>query len=242
MTNIIFGNLTHQGNRDDNQDSYGKYSTSYGELFIVCDGMGGRKGGATASGLAVDCIKDTFFSSPNLTPTEIIIKAILRANEFIYESSLKDSELNGMGTTAVILLIDKLNVYVANIGDSRIYEIKNAKIIRLTKDHSFVQTLVDDGYITPEEAKHHPDKNMITSFIGQNGEIKYDILGPLPKIEGTTYLLCSDGLHDLVEDAEILDIVSQHDPQKACSELVQLALKRGGYDNITVQVVNILRG
>jgi len=237
-----FGNFSDTGMvREQNEDYYGYFTTPAGSLFIVCDGMGGHNGGEVASRLTVDTISSTFKTALPGRPEELIRVAVSKANRAVYERSLTDPETAGMGTTLVLLLFprgDEDHPWIAHIGDSRIYRLRNSNIERLTDDHSKVMMLVKLGVITLEEAMHHPDKNVITRALGISREVQPDVR-QITIEPGDRFLLCTDGITDLLNDADIAGICSDNDPQGCSEELVREANRRGGHDNSTVQVVDV---
>lgn len=224
-----------------NEDYYGAFFGNYGNLLIVCDGMGGHKGGAIASRMAVEVIENYFRQlKEDYDPVKEIDAAIKEANKALKEETLRNSELAQMGTTLVLLLIVKQNAYWAHVGDSRIYLIRDGSIKRLTKDHSYVQQLIDAGVLSREQAENHPKKNVILRSLGAGSNNEPEISGPFPLKENDVFLLCSDGLTIYVSDEELLHTVMSNDCQTACDKLVDLANERGGKDNITVQIAKIL--
>ena len=223
-----------------NEDNMGESITPNGHLFVVCDGMGGHVGGATASSIAVTSIIEFFQREVYDNPIQAIDHALSFANEQIYASALNNPELKGMGTTAVVLLIKNEACFFGHVGDSRIYLYSDAKLNRLTKDHSFVQTLVDSGIISDDEAESHPNKNQILQALGIASSVKGTIspAAILPKT-GDTFLLCSDGLNGMVKDAEMQHILSVNNIEIAAENLITAALNAGGTDNITSALVKI---
>lgn len=226
--------------RKTNQDSFDVFEIISGAVVaVVCDGMGGVQGGEFASFIATQeiaqYIKNEFVPNIPIDKTTILVKsAIESANEKVFNENLLDVEKHGMGTTAVVALVfDKL-IICGHVGDSRIYLIENESITRITKDHSIVQELVDEGVINAEEAKVHPRRNIITRAIGTKQSIDVDtyVLG----CEEGNILLCSDGLTEFVNDDEIAKIVREH-KDKSPQILIDLANERGGGDNITVVIV-----
>jgi len=223
-----------------NEDNMGEAITPNGHLFVVCDGMGGHVGGATASSIAVSSIIEFFQREVYDNPIQAIDHALSFANEQIYASALNNPELKGMGTTAVVLLIKNEECFVGHVGDSRIYLYSDAKLNRLTKDHSFVQTLVDSGIISDDEAETHPNKNQILQALGIASSVKGTIspAAILPKT-GDTFLLCSDGLNGMVKDGDMQHILSVNNIEIAAENLITAALNAGGTDNITAALVKI---
>lgn len=227
--------------RQANEDSMGSRETKNGLVAVVCDGMGGHVGGAIASRVSVEAILD-FLDDVYLDDPRVAIgEAIDAANRAILQRVAEQPELAGMGSTCVLLLVRDGKVYVGHVGDSRVYLVRNRRIKQLTKDHSFVQMLVDMGQLSPEEAEHHPRKNEITNALGIP-EMKPATVLPdaiLPEA-GDCFVLCSDGLSGMVPDKTIEKVVSRQAEmrtQERADELVRLANENGGVDNITVQLV-----
>lgn len=237
--------ITDKGNyREINEDNYGHASYLIKELFVVCDGMGGHNAGEVASEIAINSIIE-FFSENNSSSKsnkEIILQAISSANKRVFDKSLINKEHKGMGTTVVVLVIEGNKAYWGHAGDSRIYMLRQGELKRLTKDHSFVQFLVDKGIITDVEAESHPRKNEITTAIGIEENIEAETCAsPLELIKGDKLLLCSDGLNSMINDNEIAKILnnSTFNLEQQSKKLVEAALNAGGYDNITVQLIEI---
>jgi len=228
--------------RSANEDSLGEAQTQNGHLFIVCDGMGGHVGGAVASAKAVESIIEFFQREFFDNPIQALDHAISFANEQIYATALSQPELKGMGTTAVVLLIRENECYIAHVGDSRIYLFSDGKLNRLTKDHSYVQTLVDANIIADEDAESHPNKNQILQALGIGPVVKSSIcLSPvLPKV-GDTFLLCSDGMNGMVNDKEMEHIMVHNNNESWSKLLIDAALNAGGKDNVTVSLIEIVQ-
>ncbi len=227
--------------RKANEDHGGHFETINGLVSVVCDGMGGHVGGAIASEVAVRTIHDFLDSQFIEDAREAIGLAIDAANKAIIRQAEQNPNLDGMGSTCVLLIVRDGRVYIGHVGDSRIYLIREKTIIQLTKDHSFVQTLVDIGQITKEQAEHHPRKNEITNALGLPGmspaTVRKDAIDPQA---GDCFLLCSDGLSGMVSDHDIEKIVSRqrdYSTQQRADLLVQVANNNGGVDNITVELV-----
>ena len=208
------------------------------EIFILADGMGGYNGGEIASKLATDSVKS--YIKNNFAQIEhskeslldLLQSAIEYANMVVYEKSKSEKELEGMGTTLDICFIYNNKIYIGHVGDSRVYRIRGDVIRKLTKDHSYVQKLVEDGKITREEANHHPKKNMLMKALGCTAYVEPDIRARNLE-KGDIILMCSDGLTNMVEEATIEKVVREN-PELAPEKLVNLANNAGGYDNITV--------
>jgi protein phosphatase len=227
-----------------NEDNY--FIDAYGGdaiLGVVCDGMGGANAGEVASGLAVNSVSESF-SGRITAPLEprssavMLLDAVSEANRRIYEKSLDDISCSGMGTTLVAALVYGNFAVIANIGDSRAYYIRNAKMTRLTRDHSVVEDLLLSGELTEEEAKVHPKRNLITRALGTEPVIECDIYEQAVA-QGDHILLCSDGLTNMAEESEILETVTSCGGERACEELIALANARGGKDNISVVLIKI---
>jgi len=234
------GQATHQGRRAYNEDLFGWFSSPSGDLFVISDGMGGHKGGQQAAQTTVTVFRRYMeqFTGP---PDELLFQAVLAADEEVLRQG-QDPELEGLGATVVALLLQNGRAWYVHVGDSRLYVLGSDGLRQLTKDHSYVQDLVDQGQISPEEAAHHEHSNLITQSIGGNvdhGRIRVENRDCR---EGESYLLCSDGLSGPVGPGELTRVLSGPRPtQSQANELVQLALDCGGDDNITLQVVAIGR-
>lgn len=219
-----------------NEDNLGYFENdSYG-LYIVADGMGGHNAGEVASKMAVETVLS--YVSRNLSEegVDVLKKAIENVNFKIHEYSISNLDLRGMGTTITACLCYNDIVTIANVGDSSCFGIKDGEMHKLTKDHSLVQQLVDAGSISEEEAKNHPNKNIITRAVGTNEELEVDIFS-FEKCEYTRYLICSDGLTNEVTIEEINDILTREENNGIAAEiLVSEANKNGGRDNITVML------
>jgi protein phosphatase len=243
--NITVAHRTDVGlERQENQDSYGYWYDEAGNchLCIVADGMGGAACGGVASRLAVHIIHERFFSAAerSLPIPERLKRAILEANRVIHQQAESDPRCHGMGSTCVLLAVSGGRAYLAHVGDSRIYLVRGGRIARLTRDHSRVQRMLNDGLITEEEAIGHPDSNVIDRSLGPRAAVEPEVRSePIELQAGDTFVLCTDGLTGLVRDEEIFEIVCHTTPQRACDTLIELANERGGHDNITVEVVSI---
>ena len=202
-------------------------------LLVVADGMGGHRAGDFASRFTVEVLAEEVQNSKETHPEQILGNAIQTANERLMEEAAKDSRLEGMGTTLVAATILDHVLYFANVGGSRLYLI-NKEIRQLSKDHSMVEEMVRLGGLTEEEAKHHPDKNIITRAMGVKDKVEPDFFEYRLK-GGDTILMCSDGLTNMVDDDEIFQIVkSARDIVEAVETLIQRANENGGSDNIGI--------
>ena len=229
--------------RESNQDSY-----AAGELpgsvawAVVCDGMGGAAGGNYASSTAVKVISERITSSyrGGMSASSIrnmLTSAIAAANISVYDMSKADPELTGMGTTVVVAIVVDNNVFIAHAGDSRAYILSNGSLNQLTKDHSIVQEMIDHGTLTPDEAKVHPRKNIITRALGVDYELRIDF--DIADIgENDVLILCTDGLTNFVEPQEIYELTDDGKFYEYAERLVDRANSNGGGDNITVVTVS----
>ena len=208
------------------------------DIYLLADGMGGHLGGEYASTMAVKDLKDLLSQAQD---KEAITRAIQEVNERIYDKSLEDENLAGMGTTLSMIYILGKELYYANIGDSRIYRVQNKKLEQLTVDDSYVNYLVEVGAISQEQAKDHPKKNVLLKALGTTKEIDIFVQS-LTWEEDDIYLLCSDGLTNMLEEEEILKIISSSDPKTGVEKLINRALEHGGKDNITVIVLTTKGG
>ena len=228
--------------REMNQDYY-YISDDQNEvkLYILADGMGGYKGGEIASKLAVTCARNYIENNIKETPKDkesliqLVGSSVEYANMVVYEKSKEDSELEGMGTTLEICLVYNNRAFIAHVGDSRIYRIRKEFMRKLTKDHSYVQKLVEDGTITKEEADRHPKKNMLMKALGCNAFVEPDVTIK-GFLKGDTIIICSDGLTNMLTQDEIYNIATSKF-EYAPSDLIEKANKKGGYDNITVIII-----
>ena len=206
-------------------------------LFIVADGMGGHKAGDFASRYAVNTIRENIEQDDDTNPVKLLRSAIERANREIIRKASRESEYEGMGTTLVAATIIRGYMYIANVGDSRLYVINREEIRQVTRDHSLVEEMVRMGEIRREEARFHPDKNIITRAIGAGYYVKVDFFGHTLR-DNDKILLCSDGLSNMLEDDEIFEIVNRDEEiARRAGELINRANTYGGKDNISVVLV-----
>lgn len=207
-------------------------------LFIVADGMGGHNAGDYASRFCVEYFTDRIRESNHSSPISAIETALKETNEALLKKAQEQVDYEGMGTTFVVATILDNKMYVANIGDSRLYVI-GKEIRQITEDHSLVEAMVKTGKLDRKEAKQHPNKNIITKALGANTEVEPDFF-EVDLEEGDTVLMCSDGLTNMLDDEDIVDIIRAHeDPQAAADALVKTANKNGGIDNISIILVKI---
>lgn len=220
------------------------------QLFVVADGMGGHAGGGTASRLAVETIDREMRAAKNAPDhpfdsnlplqdsplPEYLRGAVEKACFEIFKAAQEDPRLAGMGTTTIALCVHGEHALFAHVGDSRAYLVRGDLIQQISEDHSLVNEQIKAGMITPEEAKHSRYKNIITRSVGFEEEVQVDVMGIVTE-PGDFFILCSDGLANLVDDKEIREVVSSGSLEDAPKKLIELANERGGDDNITVIVV-----
>jgi PPM family protein phosphatase len=226
-----------------NEDACAYAETPIGHLFVLCDGMGGHAGGKQASDIAVRTVLEV--ASRGGDPGGTLVEAIREAGRRVYEFGGPATNKARPGSTVVALLLHHGVVDVAHVGDSRAYAIRGKQIYRLTRDHSMVQELLDGGVINEQEAIGHPDSNKITRALGMTPQVEVERRGePMELYDGDIFVLASDGLTDLARNDDILVTVTEYlkekNVQAVCDELVALANRRGGHDNITVQVIRVV--
>ncbi|MFT7518572.1 MAG: serine/threonine protein phosphatase PrpC [Kiritimatiellia bacterium] len=219
-------------------------------LFVVADGMGGHNGGEYASAICVNTVEEIVESmemsdeiavtedDPVDSVREKLRYALRLSGRRIYEKAAESPEFHGMGTTAVALLIDHGNAFIAHVGDSRLYLVRDDRVEQVTEDHSFVARQVKAGVLTEEEAKTHRMRNVIYRSLGYQEDVEVDIQVRALR-QGDRFLLCSDGLSGHVEPHEIYDYLTQYGPQESARRMIDLACERGGEDNITAVVAVI---
>ena len=227
--------------REQNQDFVYAVDTKIGtlsNLFLVADGMGGHNAGDRASSCAVEAVLRSVKRTRDKSPVKVIQKAMDQANKKVLEESLSDVAYHGMGTTIVVATIKDDTLYVGNVGDSRLYLIRDG-ITQITKDHSLVEEMIRAGGITREEGKNHPDKNVITRAVGVGQYVAADIFD-MDLQTGDVILMCTDGLTNMLEDEEILKIITKEKGiENAGKKLIEEANKKGGRDNITALLIDV---
>jgi len=230
---ITYGAVTHVGQvRTSNEDSL----LADNNVFMVADGMGGHNAGEVASLMAVDHLREA--ASGIIAETDLV-QALENANEVIYAESMTNHLHHGMGTTlAAMVVLENNNIVVAHVGDSRVYMWHEGALSRLSKDHSYVQELVDEGIVSIEEARTHPRRNIVTRALGIDADVEVEA-NTFSVTVGAWYVLCSDGLVDEISDADIAKVLARcTSPHEASQALVDAANAAGGRDNITVIVVS----
>ncbi len=232
--------------RAENQD-FGTYTTPReeaashpgGRLLIVADGMGGHRGGATASRLATETVKAQYLGSETGDPAAALNDALTRANARVFSEAQSNADLRGMGTTTSALVIRGEQAWFGHVGDSRIYLVRDDEIKQLTDDHSLVATMVREGLLTSQEAETHPRRNVLQRSMGVAEEVEIDIRGPFDLQVDDFFILCSDGLHGVVKEPELKEY-AELSLDEAADRYVKLALERGAPDNVTVLVARIV--
>jgi serine/threonine protein phosphatase PrpC len=233
--------------REINEDS-GRFSrpndpatlATKGVLLIVADGMGGHSAGEVASGMTIELVPRLYYGSASPAP-DALREAVEETNRQIYAASLADESKRGMGTTCTALAVANDEAFAAHVGDSRLYMMRGGKVYLLTEDHSAVMEMVKLGLITMDEARTHEDKNVILRALGTSPEVEVSTLTPFRVRAGDKYLLCSDGLYDLVSDDEIeRELSAAEDIHAAGERLIVMAKGRGGHDNITVGILELV--
>lgn len=228
--------LTEKGKREHNEDAVFVPMHSEVALAVVADGMGGHNAGDTASAMALD-IMVSEVKRGGASPIKLLERAVEAANKAVYSASRANFECRGMGTTAVLAMPFISHFVAANIGDSRIYHYHDETITQISRDHSYVQELVDAGYITPAQAAVHPRRNIITRAIGTSAKERPDVFEKCWQ-EGDILLLCTDGLTSALSDMDIARILSEEtELESAGSRLVEEAVYGGSTDNISVVLI-----
>ena len=214
-------------------------ATSGSVLALVADGMGGSEGGEVASRIASECISRLYLSSARRGP-KALRSAIQGANAEIHSRAQQNQALRGMGTTCVVLAIDPPIAWAAWVGDSRLYLIREGKIFQMTQDHSVVQEMVRRGMLSPEQAAAHEERNLVTRALGCHPKVDVAVWDdPFALRQGDRFLLSTDGLHDLLPDPDLLEIVRSASIDVACAGLIAEANRRGGHDNISAVLVEV---
>ena len=211
-----------------------------GILTIVADGMGGHASGEIASAMAVDLISEIYYADKKADGAQSLKSAIETASRQIYETSLTDEKMFGMGTTVIALVLQNDRAFSAHVGDSRLYRLRAGKMEMLTIDHSQVMEMVKHGIISMEEARNHDDKNVILRAVGTQPAVEAEVSDAFAVEAGDEFLLCSDGLCDMIADQEIAKIwASAADVHAASERLIEAAKQNGGHDNVTVGIVKV---
>jgi len=246
---IVVASMSDVGcQRENNEDGYSYWEPASdeefarkGRLAIVADGMGGHEGGQEASRIAVEAIEEIYAKTHESDPQSLLVAGFRIAHERIQEYATANPELHGMGTTATAIALIDRRLHYAHIGDSRLYQVREKHISRLTHDHSYVGRLVENGVITAEEAESHPQRHILTAALGAGTEISPEIPEhPILLQSRDVLVLCTDGMWSLLSDSEIEGVVTVSAPSEACRVLVEMTKDRGGPDNITVQIIRLM--
>lgn len=230
--------------RAGNEDSFFAEANEKRGLFIVADGMGGHAAGEVASEMAVQIISRelagiTEINNGDNAAAVKVAEAVKKANSKIYERTITEVDKQGMGTTASVLILTGSRYLIGQVGDSRVYLLRDGKLRQLTKDHSYVQEQVDAGFLTPEQARYHPYSNVITRCVGASDSVEPDTYNGDVKT-GDVYLVASDGLTGMVDDRRLQQLLfSRATPGRVVDALISEANGRGGLDNITAIVVQV---
>ena len=243
---ISVGAVSETGQREQNQDSMTGFSSPFGAVYLIADGMGGHHGGAEASRMVAEGFNRHLLAAPaSSPPRDAVTLAVRLANvEILEKGKSGNADFEGMGSTVVIAMVrqngSQLELTTAHVGDSRVYLQRNGSLTLLTKDHTQVQWLIDNHAIDESSARNHPDASVLTRALGHTTDLQVDISDPLPLQEGDGILLCSDGLSGFARAEDIKRTIGENpDPTRCANELVQLALAAGSNDNITVQFLRI---
>jgi len=211
-----------------------------GRLAIMADGMGGYEGGQEASRVAVETVEGVYANASDGNPHAWLVAGFQAAHQRILDEASRNPALAGMGTTCTAIALLEKSLYFAHVGDSRLYLVRDSSISRVTRDHSYVSRLVENGVIAPEEAESHPQRHILTAALGAGAIVTPDSPEEPTTLQPSDVLvLCTDGLWSQVNQDEVHDVVTGNDPDRACRKLVDAARKRGGPDNITVQVIQV---
>ena len=228
--------------RAGNEDSFHSKVDDTGGIFIVADGMGGHAAGEVASEMAVEILRDQLSALRDLhdrNAADKVMNALRGANLAIYNRTVTETDKQGMGTTASVLIISGRRYLIGQVGDSRIYLLRDGALRQLTKDHSYVQEQVDAGFLTPEQARYHPYSNVITRCVGASDDVEPDTFAGETR-DGDIFLVASDGLTGMVDDRRLQQLLtSRAEPQRIVDSLIAEANGRGGLDNITAILVQV---
>ncbi len=250
--NIQTGRFAAGGSRQgpkhpENEDSFrlsepegALLRASHGNLYVVADGVGGHSKGEVASAIAVEIVEQAYFAAQTGSPVTDLIEAVGQANSRVHESAaLQPGEGLGMATTVVAAAVLDDQIIVANVGDSRAYVVGDGQIRQLSHDHSWVQDQLDSGKLTPEEARHNPRRNIITRALGLDHRVEAEVKTETDTGGKTRLVLCSDGVHGVVDDDELAGMIEGLEPQAAVERVLALVEERGGRDDATLVVVEV---
>ena len=237
LSHHVLGGTDVGMEREHNEDAHDAVALEQGWLLLVCDGMGGHEAGEVASAVALERLRADLSAPSSSDPGGRLRDALIQANEAVLDASEQTGH-PGMGTTAVVGLALGDQLWFGWVGDSRLYHFHAGQLVARSVDHTHVQRLVDAGVLTEEEARDHPDANVLVQALGGGRGNQLDlnpsVEGPFPLRQGDVVLLCSDGLYDLLEDDEIYPLIAGMPLRQAVDALIGEANRRGGHDNITV--------
>jgi protein phosphatase len=233
--------------RENNEDSYLYWEPEgdqefqrKGRLAIIADGMGGHEGGQEASRLAVETVREVYQHDSREDAQAALVQSFAAAHHRIQDYGEKHPLFQGMGTTCTAFVLRGRQLYFAHVGDSRLYLLRDERILRLTRDHSYVGRLVESGLVRAEDAERHPQRHILTAALGSGTEVAVDSAQDGVAVQdGDDLLLCTDGLWGVVTEEELEGAVRGKSPAESCAALITLARQRGGPDNITVQVMHV---
>jgi serine/threonine protein phosphatase PrpC len=229
--------------RSGNEDNFSVDASPTRGIFIVADGMGGHAAGEVASEMAVEIVQRELAPVRTLDGDDVVqlvASALKRANRAIHDRTLTEVDKQGMGTTVSALVLSGARYLIGQVGDSRVYLLRDGRMTQLTKDHSYVQEQVDAGFLTPEQARYHPYSNVITRCVGAGNDVEPDIYRGEARA-GDLYLVASDGLTGMVDDRRLAQLLSSRaEPERKVQSLIAEANGRGGLDNITAIIVQVL--
>ncbi len=237
----IYTSLSKIGlKRLNNEDALGVFDVEGGLLAVVCDGLGGNKAGDVASQTTTGIILQSFQELSGKNYLERIKLSVQRANTFLLEKSAGDVNLKGMATTVELLYLKENTVYWGHVGDSRIYHYKNGKLNQLTKDHSLVQKLVDEGYLTLKEAENHPNRNIIVRALGDTETIEVDVSKlKINQKDENIFFICTDGVSSVLNDSEMEEIFKLKDHNLVKIKITELIEDRGAPDNFSFVIISL---
>ncbi len=240
---VSYGNSDVGRVRKNNEDSYlykafTKYDNGAPDAFlmVVADGMGGHAAGEVASAKVIEELDNNIDGDSLENLPDVLREIIEEANQKIFDISLENNELTGMGTTCTAMIYFNDQVHLAHVGDSRAYLIRDKEISCLSKDHTVVQELLEAGSITEEKARKSPERNILLRAVGTSQQLEVDLYAPISTNGGDIFLLCSDGLTEYITEDEIKKTIAANPLEGVCDELIKIANDRGGADNITVQI------
>jgi serine/threonine protein phosphatase PrpC len=244
MVRLLYSARTDVGMiRSGNEDNFAVNANGDRGLFVVADGMGGHAAGEVASEMAVQIIELELSTIKDLDKSESserVMEALRKANRNIHDRTITEVDKQGMGTTASVLIVANNRYLIGQVGDSRVYLLRDGSLRQLTKDHSYVQEQVDAGFLTPEQARYHPYSNVITRCVGASPDVQPDVYQGEVKV-GDVFLVASDGLTGMVDDRRLqMLLMSRAEPERKVHALISEANGRGGLDNITAIVIQVM--